>query len=222
MFKTGQKLKVLSFLFVISCFLIPSVVSSSEQEIKVLIKSFDGSEIISEKDFSFTEINTSMTSAGAPDGYLLSFQGPTFDPDNFWDPEEVKNVDNLKTRIIGVPIKEILEQSEVPDNIKNITFIAEDGFKKTLPAANIFNPPDIQGEPILAYWYADSGLLPEENGYRLYFNAPDGIYGNSDMQKTLPDEYRHYFMNSADKTAYPSAKGLSIARIVEIDVQMTE
>jgi hypothetical protein len=209
-------------LLLVFCFMIPSLACASEPGIKVVLKNHDGTEIISEKEFSFSDINTTMTSTGAPGGILLSFQGPTFDPENLWDPEESKNVDNLKTRIIGVPIKELLENSEIPENSINVTFVADDGFKKTLPAVNIYNPPDVQGEPILAYWYEDAGLLPEESGYRLYFDAPDGVYGNSDMQNSLPDDYYHYFLNSADKTAYPSAKGLSVAKIIQIEIQMSD
>lgn len=222
MIKNQRKYTYLYLFFLITCFMIVTITGASEQGIKVVAKSFDGSEIISEDEISFTDINTTLTSAGAPEGILLSFQGPTFDPANLWDPEVSVNIDNLKTRVIGVPVKELLEKAEIPEDIINITFIADDGFKKTLPAANILNPPKEQGDAILVYWYADAGLLPEESGYRLYFNAPDGIYGNTDMQDTLPDEYRHYFFNSADQTPYPSAKGLSVTRIIEIDAQMPE
>lgn len=222
MIKNHRTYLILCLFFLTTCFMLVTISGASEQGIKVVTKSFDQSEIINEEDISFTDINTTMTSAGAPEGLLLSFQGPTFDPGNLWDPEASVNIDNLKTRVIGVPVKEILEKANVPKSIINVTFIADDGFKKTLPAANILNPREEQGEALLVYWYADAGLLPEESGYRLYFNAPDGLYGNTDMQNTLPDEYRHYFINSADKIAYPSAKGLSVTKIVEIDLQMPE
>ena len=222
MIKNHRTYLILCLFFLITCFMLVTTSGASEQGIKVVTKSFDLSEIIDEEEISFTDINTTMTSAGAPEGSLLSFQGPTFDPGNLWDPEASVNIDNLKTRVIGVPVKEILERAHVPKGIINVTFIADDGFKKTLPAENMLNPPKEQGDALLVYWYADAGLLPEENGYRLYFNAPDGLYGNTDMQNTLSDEYRHYFLNSADKIAYPSAKGLSVAKIIEIDVQMPE
>ncbi|PWR74467.1 hypothetical protein [Methanospirillum lacunae] len=195
-------------------------VTADEPGLVIVEKNKDTSEILSKTEYSFADINTSMTSIGAPGGILLSFQGPTFDPSNLWDPEASLNIDNLKTKVIGVPVKEILDKANYSGKIINVTFVAEDGFQKTLPSENIINPPKDQGLPILAYWYADQGLLPEDNGYRLYFTAPDGLYGNTDMKNTLPESYQHYFYNSADKILYPSAKGMSVAKIAEIDLQM--
>lgn len=201
---------------------IVSTAGASEQGIVVITYSFDGKEIVSETEISFEEINSTMTSVGDPGGVELSFQGPTFKPDNLWDEDATLNVDNLKTRVIGVPVREILEYAGISENIENITFVADDGFSKKLPVENVFSVPDDQGEVILAYWNADEGLLPEESGYRIYFNAPDGLYSNTDMKNTLPEEYWHFFMNTADNTAYPSAKGLSVAKVVEIHVQLSE
>lgn len=195
-------------------------VNADEPGLVIVEKNKEKSEILTKTEFSFNDINTSMTSVGAPGGILQSFQGPTFDPSNLWDPEASLNIDNLKTRVIGVPVKELLEKTNYSGKIINVTFVAEDGFQKTMPSENIINPPKEQGIPILVYWYADAGLLPDDSGYRLYFTAPDGLYGNTDMKNSLPEAYQHYFYNSADKTLYPSAKGMSVAKISEIDIQM--
>jgi hypothetical protein len=192
-----------------------------ESGLIVVEKNSEGANL-NEIKYSYDDINSTMTSVGAPGGTYQSFQGPTFDPANLWDPKTTVNVENLNNKVIGVPVKELLEKVKSSDKIVNVTFVADDGFKKTLPGENIINPPKEQGVPILAYWYADSGLLPEENGYRLYFTTPDGLYSNSDMKNTLPEAYLHYFYNSADKILYPSAKGMSIAKVVEIDIEITK
>lgn len=210
--------RILSIILHITIFLAIHA-SASPQGITVVVFSPQGDERVSEKEISFAEINSSLPTVGGPEGVLLSFQGPTFVQENLWDPDQTINVDNLKTRVVGVVVKDLLEHAGTPESIETITFVADDGYRKTLPAVNIIDAPEEQGEGILAYWYADAGLLPDESGYRLYFMAPDGIYGNEDMHQTLPTMYQHFFMNTGDKTAYPSAKGLSVAKITRIEVR---
>lgn len=210
--------RILAIILLITIFLAVQA-SASPQGITVAVFSPQGDEMVSEQEIAFTEINSSLQTVGGPEGVLLSFQGPTFMQENLWDPDQTVNVDNLKTRVAGVSVKDLLEYADTPESIETITFVADDGYRKTLPAANIMDAPEEQGEGILAYWYADAGLLPDESGYRLYFMAPDGIYGNEDMHQTLPATYQHFFMNAGDKTAYPSAKGLSVAKITRIEVR---
>ena len=213
---------IICFMIICACLMLVGSVSASEPGISVVEKSFDGNNVIQAKNFTFVDINTTMKAVGAPDGILLSFQGPTFEKDNLWDPDQKINVDNLNDTVIGVSVKELLQAANVSENAVNVSFVASDGYKVTLPAKNVFTPPEEQGEVILAYWCKDPEHTAELSGYRLYFVSPDGIYSDTDMQKTLTEEYYHYYINPGDNIAYPSAKGLSISKVSEIDVQMPE
>lgn len=206
---------------VLFCLLSVNGTCADEQGIFVVTYSQDMEEVISEKFITFDEIETSMKAIGAPNGKLLSFQGPTFDKENLWDVEQTKNIDGLQATIIGVPIRELLDYADVSEDAINITFVASDGYKKTLPADIFFTVPEKQGEGVLAYWYGEEeGTLPEYYGYRLFFDAPDGIYGNADMKETLPEAYWHWYYDNAGQTRYPSAKGLSVMQVTRLHVQM--
>jgi len=216
--RNGVAVIMLAVLF---CLLFVSGTCADEQGIFVVTYSHDMEEIISEKFINFDEIESSMKAIGAPDGKLLSFQGPTFNKENLWDVEQTLNIDGLQATIIGVPILELLEYADVSEDAINITFVASDGYKKTLPANIFFTVPDKQGEGVLAYWYGeDEGTLPDHYGFRLFFNAPDGIFGNTDMKETLPEAYWHWYYDNAGQTRYPSAKGLSVMQVTRLHVQM--
>jgi hypothetical protein len=213
------KATIISVLFLCLFFFSPTF--ADNQEITVISYSHDNSNILNEKTISLDEIKNSMAAVGGADGIVLKFQGPTFEQDNLWDPEQTVNIDGLQATVIGVPVSELLAFADVSSDAANITFVASDGYKKTLPADIFFNTPKEQGEAIIAYWYADEEDF-ESSGFRLFFNAPDGIYGNNDMKETLPEAYWHWYFDAASQTRYPSAKGLSAMQITNIDIQMPE
>ena len=207
-------------LTVLICLFFACVTCADEQGISVVTYSHDMNDILGEKFITIHEIESSMSAIGAPDGKQLSFQGPTFDSENLWDFEQTLNTDGLQATIIGVPIRELLQYADLPEDVVNITFVASDGYKKTLPANIFFAPPEKQGEGVLAYWYGEDEGTLDNYGFRLFFDAPDGIYGNADMKETLPEAYWHWYYDTASQTKYPSAKGLSVMQVTQLNVQM--
>lgn len=157
---------------------------------------------------------------GAPNGVRLGFQGPTFDPDDLWNPDENINVDPAKVDDVvkGTAIRDLCDLVGGIPVGGEIELIASDGYSVKLNYTNIYEPLERQGEAIVAWWAEGRGYVPDyRDGPRLFFNTPDGIFGNDDMRTCLAEEYWHYYW--ADGIQYPSAAGLSNKNIATIAIK---
>jgi hypothetical protein len=153
---------------------------------------------------------------------VYKFQGVTFDPDELWDPEETCPTGfKIENAVKGTRIRDLCELVGGMGSDTEIKLIASDGYETTLPYSSMYTNSAVQarqGDAILAWW-ADGEYVPYyEDGMRLFFTPADTVYGQWDMHQTLPENYWHYYYNSADEIFYPSCAGLSAKLITTIKI----
>jgi len=179
----------------------------------------DGVTVVEETTTTIQWMEENLVVYGAPDGVRLRFQGPTFDPDDLWNPDEDINVDPAKVDNVvkGTAIRDLCDLVGGVPAGGEIELIASDGYSIKLNYTNIYEPIERQGEAIVAWWEEEQGYVPDyRDGPRLFFNTPDGIFGNDDMRASLAEEYWHYYW--ADGIRYPSAAGLANKNIATIAI----
>ena len=174
------------------------------------------------------EANLPVMGDGSTHYYM---QGPSFDEANLWDPSETVNTESRDLGALkGTDVADLCDLAGGMGEGDVLRIIAEDGFFKNFPRSSVYNPPSRQGPMVLAWYNAEEPAAAEPQGLgyppdyytgmRLAFLAdtsvnPDGkhIFGNSDMQAVLPDEYRHYFSGK-----WPSSSGLSVKYVSELRI----
>ena len=151
-----------------------------------------------------------------------SFQGPTFDAANLWDPGETVNTAKISEVVKGTAIRDLVELAGGMHPGDEVQVRAADNFRKRLNYTNIYDPPARQGVPVLAWWNARNGDAWPES-MRLFFLADDSsnpghlhVFGNEDMRQCFAPAYWHYFYS--DGVGYPSAAGLSVSTIAYLEV----
>ncbi|MBP2144931.1 hypothetical protein J2129_000385 [Methanofollis sp. W23] len=88
-------------------------------------------------------------------------------------------------------------------------------------ATHVNNPPSGLGEMVLTWWDSAYGDVPTwSDGMRLFFyDTTDNNFTNWNMHEALPSWYWKYWYDKYDNyTAYPSAKGLSVKQVTNIDI----
>ncbi|WP_165394774.1 PGF-pre-PGF domain-containing protein [Methanofollis fontis] len=182
----------------------------------------DGTTIIDEITVDYTWMEENLPVYG--DGETVyHFQGPTFDPDDLWNPAEDKNAIPGKVfgAVMGTSIKDLCDLVGGMSEGTEIVLEATDGYKTKMNYTNIYSPLDRQGTAILAWYKADEGYIPDyANGYRLYFTTPDTIFGNEDMRLCLDEAYWHYYWNEGIQ--YPSAAGISARNVATVKIYHPE
>jgi hypothetical protein len=204
---------------------------STTESITITKYAADGTTIIAQETITYGEMEAILDVQG--DGVThYYFQGPTFDPGNLWDPDETLNLKN-KGAIKGTDIKDLVELVGGAEAGDQIEIKAIDNYGDSFPYDNVYNPDPAQGKMVVA-WYTknagdDHNLYPEGayvpefgDGMQLIFLAQttngDGkhVFGHDDMRDHLLPENRHYFYSGG--TQYPSANGVSIKYISQINV----
>ncbi|MCQ1538122.1 hypothetical protein FTO68_03830 [Methanocalculus taiwanensis] len=186
--------------------------------IRVVKYAADGVTIIQEVTKDYLWMKENLPVIGGENGVRLRFQGPTFDPDDLWNPDETKNPNKVDEVVRGTAIKDLCDLVGGAPEGSEIILKAKDGFKTTLNYTNLYSPLDRQGEAIVAWWTERQGYVPEySDGYRNFFNTPDGIFGADDMRTTMKQDYWHYYW--ADGIQYPSAAGVSTKTIATIEIR---
>ncbi|UUX93062.1 hypothetical protein [Methanoplanus endosymbiosus] len=154
---------------------------------------------------------------------LYKFEGLCFPPADPWDQNETypggfKITEPMK----GTSIKDICSLAGGMNEGTEITFIAKDGWTSKLSYDVIYNDPSevpALGTPVLA-WYGytgdgnEKGAMPYyEDGFRVFFDTEDHIFGQYDMFETIPANYWHY------NSGLPSCAGLSAKYLNRIEIQ---
>jgi len=177
----------------------------------------DGVTVVNETTKDYLWMMDNLHVYGGEEGVRLRFQGPTMDPDDLWNPAEDKNPGKVDEVVRGTSIKDLCDLVGGAPEGAEIVLVASDGYRMTMNYTNLYTPLDRQGEAILAWWTERQGYVPDyTDGYRLFFNAPDGIFGADDMRASLAEEYWHYWWG--DGVQYPSAAGVSNKNIVTIEI----
>ena len=185
--------------------------------VRIVKYAADGVTVVDEVTKDYLWMKENLQIYGGEDGVRLRFQGPTFDPDDLWNPAEDKNPGKVDEVVRGTSIKDLCDLiGGAPEN-SEIILRASDGYVMKLNDTNLNSPPERQGEAIIAWWTERQGYVPDyTDGYRLFFNTPDGIFGADDMRTTLKEEYWHYYWS--DGIQYPSAAGCSNKLISTIEI----
>jgi DMSO/TMAO reductase YedYZ molybdopterin-dependent catalytic subunit len=208
-----------------------SVPNSATTEITVTKYDADGI-IIDQITLTYEEMEADLDVQG--DGETLYYyQGPTFDPDNLWDPDETVNLKN-KGAIKGTDIKDLVELVGGAVEGDQIQIKAIDGYGEHYQFANVYEPEPGQGKMVIAWYtknagdgepplYPDGAYVPEfAAGMQLIFlvettNASgQHVFGHDDMRTYLPEDNWHFFYDG--QIAYPSSNGLSTKWISEVNV----
>ncbi|NLG52203.1 MAG: hypothetical protein GX552_18995 [Chloroflexi bacterium] len=202
-----------------SVVLIPAspVAAAGTTSIRVVKYQPDGTTIIDERTIDYATMQSSLPVQG--DGIREFYhQGPTFDPANFWDPTETLNL-KAKGALKGTDLRDLCELVGGMAPGDTVRVMAIDGFSKTFDYANVYHPTPEQGK-IVVSWYAKGyGHVPTwEDGMMLAFfaettnSAGQYVFGNLDMQRTMPENRWHYY------DIYPSSNGYTIKNVGTIAI----
>ncbi|WP_067049343.1 hypothetical protein [Methanofollis ethanolicus] len=142
---------------------------------------------------------------------------------NIWDEDEVGvNLVSYGGHN-GTLIRDIVSEvgsMSAGDEIA-ITSVGTKTYTTWFNATHVNNPPSELGELVLTWWDSVYGDVPTwSDGMRLYFyDATDNNFTNWDMHESLPSWYWKYWYDKNDNyKAYPSAKGLSVKQVTNIDI----
>jgi DMSO/TMAO reductase YedYZ molybdopterin-dependent catalytic subunit len=212
-------------------FIAQSATNDGTVSITVTKYDVDGTTVLDQTTITYEEMEDTLPLQG--DGVThYYYQGPTFDPDNLWDPDETVNLKN-KGAIKGTDIKDLVELVGGAQAGDLIQLKAIDGYSESFPYANVYNPEPGQGKMVIAWYtknagdgtplYPDGAYVPEfGDGMQLIFLAEttnasgQHVFGHEDMRTYLPEANWHYFWDGSIQ--YPSANGLSIKWISEVNI----
>ena len=153
-------------------------------------------------------------------------QGPTFDPNNLWDPNESVNLKD-KGPVEGTDLKDLCNLvgnplGGIPAGA-TVKLIGSDGYSATFYWNNISNDSRYK---FVICWY-NNGSYPDtgySDGMQLVFfdsmtnNASQHVFGNQDMHDFLPPNDWHYYYDNS--IAYPSCDGISVKYISQINIYL--
>jgi hypothetical protein len=187
--------------------------------------------VISQTTLTYTQMEATLPVQG--DGATLYyFQGPTFDPENLWDPGETINLKN-KGAIKGTDVKDLCELVGGAQDGDQIEIKAIDNYGEHFQYDDVYNPEPGQGKMVVAWYtknagdgtplYPDGAYVPEfGDGMQLIFLAEtvngsgQHVFGHDDMRNYLPEDNWHYFYDGP--TAYPSSNGVCVKYISEVNI----
>lgn len=205
---------------------VPSVLAAgATSSVHVVKYAADGVTVVDEETVSYQWMEKNLPKCG--DGVTHYYlQGPSFDPDNLWDPNETVNLKD-KGAVMGTNIADLCDLAGGMAPEDEVLIHAVDNWTIKFKYANVYEPQDRQGTIALC-WYngedAEEGErygegYPSNNGYRTALqimimakttNAEGQyVFGNSDMQAEMPPEegYSHFYQDS--EGFWPSTNGLS-------------
>jgi hypothetical protein len=152
-------------------------------------------------------------------------QGPTFDPDNLWDPDETCPGDSLKDKgaLKGTDLKDLCNLIGGAAHGDTIEIRATDGYGGTFDYENVYTPVSRQGPMVICWWKDGQYTGTWSDGMLLAFfttvgRASDGklIFGHQDMHDCLPEANWHFFYDNSIE--YPSTHGLYTKYVGEISI----
>ena len=185
--------------------------------IRIVRYASDGKTVVNETKKTCEWMEKNLKVYGEPDGIRLKFQGPTFKPDDLWNPAKDINLNKVDEVVKGTAVRDLCDLvGGVPEG-GEVKLLAPDGFETKLNYTNLYTPLERQGEAIIAWWNERQGYVPDySDGPRNFFTTPGGVFGAEDMRTCLAEDYWHYYW--ADGIQYPSAAGVSTKYIATIAI----
>ena len=223
----NKRYRVLSCFLILSLFILivpPSTLALAAGTTSLTITKYagDGSTIIDEVTISYQEMRDSLPVIG--DGITHYYhQGPTFDTGNFWDSDEIINIDSRDMGAArGTDIRDLLALVGGAPAGSEIEVRAIDNFSKRFAADDLDSMENIT---LVVAWDNPTygGEVPDyDSGMRLIFfdlntNVEEKhVFGNWDMHETLQEKYWHYYYSGG--VYYPSSSGLSVQYVNAINI----
>ncbi len=176
----------------------------------------DGVTIIDQTtvDYSWMMSNLPVQGDNETHRYM---QGPTFDPDNLWDPAETVNLKD-KGILKGTDVKDLCNLVGGASEGDVIDIRASDDFGHSFQYENVYSPAPAQG-PMVVCWYRSGEYVPTyDDGMQMVFfaqttnGAGQYVFGNQDMHDCLPEDNWHFYGD------YPSSNGLSVKYVSNISI----
>jgi hypothetical protein len=196
-----------------------AVASGATTELAVIRYAIDGVTILAETTVSYEWLEENLPVYG--DGVTHYYhQGPVFEGD-MWDPSETVNLKD-KGAVKGTAVRDLCELVGGMRPGEQVSLVAVDGWHTEFAYENVYEPLDLQG-PIVLAWFNGAepasgekygtgypGLGGYHTAMQIVFmpgttnEAGQHVFGNDDMRISLPqEEYQHYYQG------LPSTNGLS-------------
>jgi len=188
-------------------------------QIHIVRYAADRTTVLAERTVSYQWMKDNLPVLG--DGVTHYYhQGPVFEGD-MWDPSETQNLKD-KGAVQGTDSRDLCELVGGMKPGDEVSFVAVDGWHTEFTYENIYEPLERQGPVVLAWFNGDDSSTGEKygNGYPgvegyhsamqmvIMAGTTNGegkyVFGNQDMQVSLPQEkYQHFY------EGLPSTNGLS-------------
>jgi hypothetical protein len=212
------------------------VQAAGTTEVQVVKYATDGS-VLEEVtvDYRWMEENLPVYGDGKTHYYL---QGPVFEeawekahPGEAYDPwnpqEDVNVLEKDLGAVKGTSLQDLCDLVGGISPGDEVVVKAADGFYKTIPYQNVYQPDPRQGL-IIVSWYALESAEGQSSGYvlhdyqegmRLVFLADcstnpweEHVFGIGDMRACFPEDLWHYYRYPD----YPTTTGLSVKYVDQI------
>jgi hypothetical protein len=205
----------------------PALAASPTTSITIIKYDSDGITILNQVTVTWEWMKANLPVQG--DGVTHYYhQGPTFDPNDLWDPDETVNIDSRDYGAAkGTDVKDLCELVGGASDGDTIKVKAADNFVKWFDYPNVYTPEPRQGKMVITWYTADTqegpdGYVPDyASGMRLVFFAGTvnsqgkHVFGNWDMHETLAESRWHYYY---DGKFWPSSSGLSVKYVRYIEI----
>ena len=169
----------------------------------------DGTTILAQETRTYLQMESEFDVYG--DGEIEYFhQGPTFDDDNLWDPDETENLKSVGV-VKGTDLVDLCALVDGVSPGDTVQVRASDGLSRTFQYESVYGQEPGHPRFVITWWRAGDGYVPDyESGMRLVMFTDDAVFGNYDMQQYLHEDDWHYY------DIYPSSHGLSVKWVSEI------
>jgi len=217
------------------CFSIPAQADpAATTSITITKYANDGTTVVSQTTISYQTMQSTLPVQG--DGTTHYFmQGPSFDPNNLWDPSETVNIKD-KGAVKGTNVKDLCTLVGGMSSSDDVQIKAADGWSLTFYYANVYTPTARQG-PLVVCWYTKASFdsqtgityypngayVPDfSEGMQLVFlaqttnTALQHVFGNQDMHDCLPQADWHYYVQNGIQ--YPSVDGISGKWLSQVNI----
>jgi hypothetical protein len=201
-----------------------TVAAAGTTSLHIVKYAADGTTVIAETTIDVAAMESTLPVQGNGTTHYYT-EGPTFDPDNLWDPNELCPGDSLKDKgaLKGTDLKDLSNLVGGAAHGDTIKVKASDGYGETFDYENIYTPVPRQG-PMVICWWKDgqyTGAWSEGMLFALFTTVPrasDGklIFGHQDMHDCLPEANWHYYYDGSIQ--YPSTHGLYTKYVSEISI----
>ncbi|MCX5998458.1 MAG: hypothetical protein NTU41_02405 [Chloroflexi bacterium] len=190
--------------------------AAAQTSLRIVKYAADGTTIVNQTTIDIATMAATLPVQGDGTTHYYT-EGPTFDPNNLWDPTEICPGDSLKDKgaLKGTNLKDLCDLVGGATHGYTIKVEAADGYGDTFDYDNIYNPVGRQGAMVICWWNNGEYSGPDAwtDGFLLAFfttvpRASDGklIFGHQDMHDCLPERNWHYYYDNSIQ--YPSTNGV--------------